>query len=876
MITLDKSGTPQTTQTTKRAPAIGSIIIGALIYFIIAFATMHLPYPDGTIATIWYPNAVAICLLLTRPIREWPLHLFALALANLSAGLMAGGSLSRVPLYVAGNLVEVLTGGLLLKRFCALGESITRAEGMLRALLLGSLVPSAIAAALSALIFYSINGSDLGSSWSSWFGSSAIGGVAVLPVGLLCLARGRTALTSLIFQPHSLLAVAITLAVASWAPAYVPHPFIYVTAALAITAIIGRFPAVALALPICSVLVAVRLGNNTGEWAEMPRELQDMLIYLPLVLTLLPPVLLAASLERLLLTAEALSEEKERAEVTLHSIADGVITTDPQARITYLNPVAEKMLGWPLEQAQGRAFDDVVRVSDQRNGRLRADTIIRSQLEREHNDVLDNLVLRSRDGREYGIRESVSPIRTADHTLIGSVMVMTDITETRQLARKMLRLAHHDDLTDLPNRILYQDRLLHACQQGERHSQRFAVMFMDLDHFKKINDSLGHAAGDELLKLVARRLTDTLNRSDTIARLGGDEFVMLLDDIASAEAAGELASKLIDALNQPYMLQETELMITASLGIALYPEDGRDPSTLMKHADAAMYRAKRDGRNGFHLFSPSADDAAIARLKLENDMRRAIPNGEFVLHYQPVVEAGTHRISSVEALVRWDRGEEGLVRPDLFIPVAEESGLIVPLGEQLLEQACRQLQRWRGTALEGVRIAVNASTVQLREKEFAAKLANLLERYDVSGHQLELEITESTLMTDSERMLGMLEQIKALGLGISIDDFGTGYSSLSYLKRFPVDTVKVDRSFVRDMEEDSSDRELIRAILAMSRSLELKVIAEGVETEGQASILAEMGCPYLQGYLFAKPSDPASLLTFANSHSRPDSANWVI
>ncbi|KEA63548.1 diguanylate cyclase [Marinobacterium lacunae] len=853
-----------------------ALVITGVIYTLVAYGTMNLPYPDGSIATIWYPNALAICLLLTRPAREWPLHLAALALANLTAGLAAGGSFSRVVLYIPGNLIEILLGAALLRRFTDLRESVSRAEGMLSSLLLGCLVPSAIGAMLSALIFYSAQKADIGSTWTSLFGSSAIGGVAVLPLGLLCLTRGIPAFTSLLRQPQSLLAIAVTLAISSWAPAYIPYPFVFVTASLALIAIIGRFPAVAVALPICSILVGIQLGYNSSAWSSMPRELQDVLIYMPLVLTLLPPVLLATSLERLMLTAEALSDEKETAEVTLHSIGDGVITTDPQGHITYLNPVAEAMLGWPLKEARGCRFDQVVRISDQRNGRVLPDAVTRCRIARESSEVMDNLILHSRDGLEYGIRDSVSPIHAPSGTLLGTVTVIKDVTETRQLASKMLRLAHHDDLTDLPNRVLYQDRLLQACQHGERHKQRFAVMFLDIDHFKKVNDSLGHATGDELLKLVAQRLTATLRESDTISRLGGDEFVILLDGIGCAEAAGELAGKVIEALAKPYTLLDTELMITASLGIALYPDDGRDPSTLMKHADAAMYRAKRDGRNGFHLFSRSADDAAIARLKLENDMRRAIPEGEFILHYQPVIDAVTRKVCSVEALVRWDRGEQGIIRPDLFIPVAEESGLIIPLGQQLLEEACAQLQRWRGTALEGVRIAVNASTVQLREKAFAETLSELLKRYDICGDQLELEITESTLMTDSERMLDTLKGIRALGLGISVDDFGTGYSSLSYLKRFPVSTVKVDRSFVRDMEEDHSDRELIRAILAMSRSLDLKVIAEGVETEGQATILTEMGCPCLQGYLFAKPTDADTLLEQAASMYAGDGSNWII
>lgn len=877
MNTLEKvNANPWPTAPTGWISGSRFLLICGGVYLATAFATLYLPYPIGSIATVWYPNAIAICLLLTRSPREWPLLLVVIGLANFCAGIFAGGNPMRTIQYIPGNLVEIALGSTLLRTVSHPRECVTRVEGLLRALLLGGMFPAALGAAVGTLFLHHNYRTDPVSTWTSLFGGSAIGSVAILPVGFLCLARGWSAFTPLRKNLWTPLAMSLAILVSIWAPAYMPHPFVYVTVTLALVAVVGHFPAVALATMLCSLLVVIRLGVNTSMSPDLPRELQDVLIYLPLVLTLLPPVLLAAAMERLLMTARELSEEKERAEVTLHSIGDGVVTTDARGRITYLNPVAEQMLDWPLEDAAGREFQQVVHVFDRRTEKSLPDAITRAHQPREPNEVLDNLVLRNREGREYGIRDNVSPILAQDGSLLGTVTVMQDVTETRQLAQKMFRLAHHDGLTDLPNRILYQDRLLHACQLGQRHGSRFAVIFMDLDHFKNINDSLGHVVGDELLQLVAQRLKQTLRSSDTISRLGGDEFVMLLDDMDGGEAAAEFAGNLINTLKQPYMLQGNELVVTTSLGIAMFPEDGQDPSTLMKHADAAMYRSKRDGRNCFHLFSRSADDAALARLTLENDLRRAIQEREFHLLYQPIVDASTRQILSVEALVRWHRSDGSIVRPDRFIPVAEESGLIIPLGRQLLDQACRQLQHWRGTALEYVRVAVNASTVQLREDGFAQSVSETLARHDIDGRQLELEITESTLMTDSDLMLKTLKGLKSLGLRISIDDFGTGYSSLSYLKRFPVDTVKVDRSFVRDMEDDSSDRELIRAILAMSRSLSLEVIAEGVETEGQAGILADMGCPLLQGYLFAKPCDADTLLALAHTFTRADGSNWTI
>jgi diguanylate cyclase (GGDEF)-like protein/PAS domain S-box-containing protein len=553
--------------------------------------------------------------------------------------------------------------------------------------------------------------------------------------------------------------------------------------------------------------------------------------------------------------AAELTAEKERIEVTLQSIGDGVVTTDDHGLITYMNPVAETLVGHRLGDAQGRAFGQVVHMFDDVTGAPLSSPIEKCLDGKRIARVTQNAVLRDRQGKEYGVQNSVAPILGKNGLLQGAVMVFQDVSEARALSQRLAYLAHHDSLTDLPNRVLFQDRVHQACQFALRHRTRFAVIFMDLDHFKHVNDSLGHAVGDELLKTVSQRLTGTLRGSDTVCRLGGDEFVMLLLDVGGPDDVAEVAKKILREVGLPCVLEGTEVNVGISLGIAVFPSDGEDSETLMKHADAAMYRSKREGRNRYQFFSRTVDEAASARLRLEADMRRGLAEGQFIAHYQPIIDAASGQPVALEALARWDRPEHGLQGPFVFITVAEECGLIAPLGAAMLRQACEQLRAWRGTALSHITIAVNVSPVQLANADFVDTVADTLQSTGVDGAQIVFEITESTLMTDPEATLGILRRIKALGIRIAVDDFGTGYSSLSHLKRFPVDSVKIDLSFVRDLETDPDDRELAKAIVAMSRSLRLRVVAEGVETDAQAEMLTAMGCTSLQGFLYAKPVD---------------------
>ena len=425
-----------------------------------------------------------------------------------------------------------------------------------------------------------------------------------------------------------------------------------------------------------------------------------------------------------------------------------------------------------------------------------------------------------------------------------------------QLEKANAQLEHaatHDALTGLPNRVLLADRLAQATAQSERYSRGFAVMVVDLDRFKSINDSLGHIAGDDLLKEMARRLSQQLRKADTLARLGGDEVVLVLNEISGPRDAETVASKVLAGMAQPVTLSGLEVQISASVGISVFPEDGVDAETLLQHADAAMYHAKKNGRNAFQFFAPVMNAFARERLEIESGLRRALVQGEFELHYQPKVEVSSGRIDSAEALIRWHHPKRGLTAPSGFIPIAEETGLIVPIGEWVLFEACRQARAWQTSGMQPLRIAVNLSAQQFKQKSLVRTVREALAAAGLDPGYLEIELTESAVMHDAESSIQVLRQLSDLGVRISVDDFGTGYSSLSYLRRLPLDKLKIDRSFIREVAASRDDAEIVRAIVSLAHSLHLKVIAEGVETAEQLTFLRGLGCDQYQGFHCSPP-----------------------
>ena len=470
---------------------------------------------------------------------------------------------------------------------------------------------------------------------------------------------------------------------------------------------------------------------------------------------------------------------------------------------------------------------------------------------------------RRKSGEIYPVWLGISAVRDDGGLTTHYIGTAFDITERKSAEEQIRFLAQHDALTKLPNQTLLLDRIGQALNGLHRKECRAGVLLLDLDRFKLVNDTLGHDVGDRLLEQVADRLRQTLRETETIARLGGDEFVVLVPEVESIESLSFIARKIIDSLSVPYQLGETELQVTPSIGISVAPDDGDDPRTLMRNADAAMYHAKDLGRNNFQFFAQTMNVVVRERLSIENDLRRALERDEFVLHYQPQVNCRTGQVTGMEALIRWQHPRRGMVPPNDFIQVAEETGIIVLIGAWVLREACRQARIWHDQGLD-IRIGVNLSARQFQQADLMRQVRDALDTSGIDPGKLELEITESMLMEDPMAAAELLRQIATMGIRLAVDDFGTGYSSLAYLKRFPLHRLKIDRSFVRDISTDPNDAAIVSAIVAMAESLRMEVIAEGVEEAQQLHYLDRVGCCSIQGYFFSKPkpADQFSAFTY--------------
>ena len=563
---------------------------------------------------------------------------------------------------------------------------------------------------------------------------------------------------------------------------------------------------------------------------------------------------------------EALFEEKERAQVTLNSIGDAVLSTDMAGRLSYMNLVAEAMTGWSYQEAMGRSLADIFRVINGTTRRTIINPALRAINDDQTAELASDCVLVRRDGVEFAIEDSSAPIHDRDGQVSGAVIVFHDVSASKSMALKMTHLAQHDFLTGLPNRVLLTERLTQAIRLACRRRKQVALLFLDVDHFKHINDSLGHAVGDQLLESAARRLESCVRATDTVCRQGGDEFVILLAEIEKPHDAAQIAEKLLAALALPHLVDGHELHVTLSIGISVYPDDSVSSDAVLQNADTAMYHAKSCGRNNYQFFKADMNTRAVRRLAVESNLRRAIQRQEFVLFYQPQIAMASGVLTGAEALIRWLDPDLGLISPAQFIPVAEECGLIVPIGRWVMREACRQVKAWLAAGLCAVPVAVNVSAVEFRDKSFLPGVAQILEETGLAAHYLEVELTEGVIMHNAQASASALEALKAMGVKLAIDDFGTGYSSLSYLQRFPIDTLKIDQSFVRDVATDADAAAIVSAVIGMGQGLRLRVIAEGVETQPQADFLLARQCAEGQGYLFNHPlaaADFARLLSEA-------------
>ena len=615
---------------------------------------------------------------------------------------------------------------------------------------------------------------------------------------------------------------------------------------------VATFEGLLHAAPHIPILILTGMQNESVARQAVERGAQDYLLK-----SQLQTSRLRNSVQRMIernAAEEKAFLQQQCVELALSCTGDAVLIGDSAGRVTHLNPAAELLTGWSQEAAKGRIISEVFAAIDAVTGRPVADAPAWSTDKFAKAPPSGNYKLIRRDGLEIGIISSLARLRDLRGNPAGIVAVFHDGgAGARVKPVELSHLAQHDFLTDLPNRLLLNDRINQAISFASRYNKQLSVMFVDLDHFKKINDTFGHAVGDKLLQSVAARIVACVRRSDTVSRQGGDEFVVLLSQVGHAEDTVFIARKILSSLAAPYSIDQKQLHVNTSIGVSTYPSDGQDAETLIHRADTAMYDAKKLGRNNCQFFRADMQARVLEWQSLEGSLRSALSRDEFVLHYQPKIDLKSAEISGVEALLRWEHPDRGLIQPLNFVPIAEESGLIVPIGQWVLLEACRQARTWMDAGLPPVRMAINVSASEFMAKDFLSGVRAALISTGVDPHNLELELTETVLMHDADSTIQTLTALKDIGVQLAIDDFGTGYSSFSYLRKFPLDSLKVDRSFINEIAPDSDNATILSALINIGISLKHRVVAEGVETLEQLHFLQKEGCSEGQGYFFCHP-----------------------
>jgi diguanylate cyclase (GGDEF)-like protein/PAS domain S-box-containing protein len=618
--------------------------------------------------------------------------------------------------------------------------------------------------------------------------------------------------------------------------------------------------------PHVSIVLLSNLGDESKAMQAMREGAQDYLIKGQIE----PNILMQALGNAVVRTTneETLTNEKDRAEATLKCIADAVICTDMSGNITFLNPVAGNMMGWPTKDAVGRRLTEVLRIVDVTTRQPILDPMKKAARENLTGKLPLNCVLIRRDGQEVFIEDSVAPIHDRTAAVTGAVIVFRDVSAARAQSEQMAHLAEHDSLTGLPNRLLFCDRVGQAISLARRHRGQAAVLFLDLDGFKQINDSLGHEAGDKLLQSVAKRLLACVRDPDTVSRYGGDEFALLLQDVHRHQDAAATARRVLNAVGEVHSVDSHQVHVTASVGISVYPGDGLNAETLIRNADSAMYRAKKNGCQSCQFYSSQLNESTFEARFTRDDLQLALERKELTLHYQPKVNLRTGAISGAEALSRWNHPTLGIIPPGQFIPIAEETGLILSLGAWVLDEASSQARSWADAGMRTKTIAVNVSGAQFHSEDFLDELFAALDKNGVGPSILELDINESVLMRHPERTAFVLKAIRDKGVHVTVDQFGSGNSSLSSMQKLPVDALKIDRSILRKITSDPGATAAVKAFIDMGRGLHLRVGALGVETAEDLEFLWAHDCDEAQGHFFGSPVPPDQLAKLF----RP---NWI-
>lgn len=637
-----------------------------------------------------------------------------------------------------------------------------------------------------------------------------------------------------------------------------PLHSLFLTAALVALPLIGyNFFFCTQALPISVVFAGLALAISTLLLRNFFLWFNPLPVLLPLT-----GAYVFWDWQRIHFFTQSLFKERQLAKAALHSIADAVITTKPWGIIIYLNPAAEKLSGFSLQQAIGLHINSVIRLAELRAGseEFGFDSLIARLSAGDTMKEFGPKHIINSAGEERAVKISASPIRNNSGQIISIVFAFTDITETLQISHKMTYLATHDALTGLANRTLFYEQIEKAIATCKRQNNNLALLFIDLDDFKKVNDGLGHAAGDAVLIETAARLKANIRQADTVARWGGDEFIVLLNQLPHEENTTYAISKVTEQLSRPYIIDGHTLYITPSIGISLYPKDGLTAEDLLANADAAMFQVKQNGRNNFGFFSDSHDKASKYRLNMETELYSALAEGHFEIYYQPQLDLKTNSITAAEALLRWNHPKQGIISPDNFIPLAEATGLINPIGDWVIQTVCRQISLWQKLALPEICVSVNLSPHQFLQSNLCEKIRAALKNNRIHAHYLKIEITESLMIKNVQNAVKMLWDIRALGVGVSIDDFGTGYSSLSMLKNFPIDQLKIDKSFIGPLTSNSDTANIVQTIILLGHNMGMKVVAEGVENREQYELLKNWKCDFVQGYYFNRPLTASQLV----------------